>query len=762
MSTNDGVVWRQADSVLVKTTGFPYELVESLRDERIATLVTGDADPNAVRAVVEDNVRTLLKLADTPRLREAILLSSEPAFQVVQKLLTANVDPAALRSKDRARIRTLTMYVQRLCAKNESTSFFGPVYWARFGSGSGLDVDTRGEPPRCEVFWSHWAVSALGFRMAADPEVAASIVPRRPPWLFEDGTGTRRVAFIEHPITVHPVEQPPPGSAAARLLAVCDGEHTAAACAVALEQPVDQVVPMLRDLHARSLVVFDLDPPTGLLDPFEHLLEFTRGLPARPRTRWLAVLTDLDRLRRAFATATGLDARAEALTSVKARFTVETGASADRHAGQIAVDRTILVEDGTYRWRTFDIGGGVADYLRDRFPPILDLTFELSLARRRARAAVTEEWFRTRFGVGRTVTLDRALAAAEENDHALARRLRQVDDEVRRTGPSALSDALFSDPTLTRIERDLDWARENAALMEFDTWCVCGVDMFLATDSTDAANEGRFQLVLGEVHGLHDQLVQGLWPHLHPDPDGLAEQVGGLVAGISEATICDPTLPHQRKTMARLSALPEVEFGCFSPRPRDRRVRAADLLLSERDGALVLHGAPLGPIALTRPPLWWWSDEAESLFAPFTGARLANMEETVRPCPDITHLPRLTVDRTVAHRETWWLPPTEAGRRWTNLAPGNQVAAWRLKDRIGLPDQVFVKFAEEPKPLFIDFTAPLLVDLFCRCLHHASAPAVVTEMLPGPDQLWLRDERGRYPCELRFGYYRPADARPVP
>lgn len=749
-------LWQQADSVLIKSTGFPYELLEALRDDRLAPLMSEGTEAD-IRAVIDDNVRALLRVADTPRMREAVMLSSPSAFDEVEKVLDRRTDPADMRTKDRQRLRTLVMYVQRLCAKNESTSFFGPTYWARLGAGPGLDVDTTGGDPRCEVFWSHWAVGALAERMAADAEVAPHLVPRRPPTLVRDESGARRVRFVHHPMTVEKLTEPAPGSVADRLLVLCDGERTAADCASALGQPASEVVALLRELRETGLVEFDLTPPMGTTHPFAELRGFTGGLPAGPRDRWLTVLDGLDERRLGFANATGVRARAKALAEVKSRFQAETALAADRHHGEIAVDRTILMEDGVHDWARFDIGGPLERYLRERLPPIIDLTFELSLARRRARARETEQWFRDHFGAGRAVPLDRALAVAEETD--LASRLRAIDDEVWRTGPSAISDVLLADPGRERVHRDLTWAHEQAARMDFDTWCVCGVDLLVATGSTADVARDRFELVVGEIHGLHDQLVQGLWPRLHPDPAQLAANVGGIVAGISDATICDPTLPHQRKTMARLDALPEIEFSGRSPRPPHRRARAADLWIREEDGRLVLHAEPLGSIALTRPPLWWWSEEPDTLFAPFTGARLAHMEETIRLCEDVDHVPRLTIDRAVVRRETWWLPPARQAK-WTNLAPGNQVEAWRCKDRLGLPDQIFLKIEEEPKPVFVDFHVPVLVEMFARCLHRTAKPAVVTEMLPGPDELWLRDERGRYTCELRFGYYRPAATKP--
>ena len=51
----------------------------------------------------------------------------------------------------------------------------------------------------------------------------------------------------------------------------------------------------------------------------------------------------------------------------------------------------------------------------------------------------------------------------------------------------------------------------------------------------------------------------------------------------------------------------------------------ADLRVSAESGRLTLESPALGRIYLTRPPLLSWGDEVESVFTPFTGARLEHV-----------------------------------------------------------------------------------------------------------------------------------------
>ena len=67
----------------------------------------------------------------------------------------------------------------------------------------------------------------------------------------------------------------------------------------------------------------------------------------------------------------------------------------------------------------------------------------------------------------------------------------------------------------------------------------------------------------------------------------------------------------------------------------------------------------------------------------------------------------------------------------------------------GLPQRVFVRSPEEVKPVYVDWSAPVLVEMLARLSRQAPWLSF-SEMLPGPGELWLRDAAGAaYVCELR-------------
>lgn len=78
----------------------------------------------------------------------------------------------------------------------------------------------------------------------------------------------------------------------------------------------------------------------------------------------------------------------------------------------------------------------------------------------------------------------------------------------------------------------------------------------------------------------------------------------------------------------------------------------------------------------------------------------------------------------------------------------------------GLPRRVFVKVPEEPKPVYVDFESLLFVEIFAKLARKATA-VLVSEMIPGLEELWLTDAEGNhYTSELRLVAVDPVGWRP--
>jgi hypothetical protein len=120
------------------------------------------------------------------------------------------------------------------------------------------------------------------------------------------------------------------------------------------------------------------------------------------------------------------------------------------------------------------------------------------------------------------------------------------------------------------------------------------------------------------------------------------------------------------------------------------------------------------------------------------------------------HQPRVVLDRLVLTRESWRLPFAEFATLEGARLPLVVAEMNRIRDKFGLPNPVFCRVAGENKPVYLDFDDPSIVDMVWHKLRRGRArrpdgEIAVTEMLPGPDQLWLHDAAGcRYTSEFRL------------
>ena len=141
---------------------------------------------------------------------------------------------------------------------------------------------------------------------------------------------------------------------------------------------------------------------------------------------------------------------------------------------------------------------------------------------------------------------------------------------------------------------------------------------------------------------------------------------------------------------------------------------------------------------------------------------------------EVAAWPRVRCGNIVLFRRRWRFAADQvplSNSRRTDAAAFLDVARWR--ERHQLPRHVFVHTSEEPKPYYVDLESPLFVNQMLRAAPRpervagsgsaaneraASAPWAlhVTEMLPAPDELWVRDPAGCYASEFLLHLMHPA------
>jgi len=259
------------------------------------------------------------------------------------------------------------------------------------------------------------------------------------------------------------------------------------------------------------------------------------------------------------------------------------------------------------------------------------------------------------------------------------------------------------------------------------------VDVQIAARGEAALAAGDYLAVIGDVHLGANPLMQGVFAHRHPDPDGMMARFDAAVGAGLPVLLppWSPTMnveargqPRGSDNWVHLAAMPGTRA------PNGRRTWLPQELAV--DGPDIVDAS--GKLRISLVDAFWLP-----IFV--SGVRALSL------LPEEEHAPRVTVGKMVLRREGWSIPATDVPER------GEDVAAFARAR--GMPRRVFMKSPLERKPMYLDTESAVLSRILCRQARHArETPGTrmeFTEMLPGPDECWLSDEDGdRYVSELRM------------
>jgi hypothetical protein len=267
----------------------------------------------------------------------------------------------------------------------------------------------------------------------------------------------------------------------------------------------------------------------------------------------------------------------------------------------------------------------------------------------------------------------------------------------------------------------------------------------IAAASEEAVRAGDFTWVLGELHVGVNSLRSAFFAAHHPTPGSLIEamardlpdpvvyllasrEAGGATPRTGNGLVCEKDL-----------RLVFAHDSCGVP--PERALPVGDLVLEEVDGELVVR---------TRD-----GRRRFEVMEVLGDHVMYRMVQAFAVVPQADHVPRVSIDRLVVRRESWRLAGDELAFATMDDEARRFLALRRTARARGVPRFGFVRVPTEKKPFFLDLDSPLSVDVLARAVRRAQAAdggawVVVTEMRPGPDQMWLVDgERHRYSSELR-------------
>ncbi|MER7996106.1 thioesterase domain-containing protein [Micromonospora chalcea] len=745
-------VWRDA---VLRTTGFPADGLElfsapraaTAADELLATGAGADRFDKEFEEALRSGAQRFSALAADPLLREAVTWQNRGALVAFDGLVRGGAD-AARNVRRRDRERALLKYWQRYCGKNETVGFFGPSCWvtvdpaqpevARVNPGDRL---TR----RRWVWFESWALTAYADRIGADLAVRRWWPPMLRPHLAVRDRAVLRPG--RPPLTLTPVE--------AELLRAADGRRPAADLvadpAIGLRRPEDGYA-LLDRLVERELITWDAALPVSpdaervLADRIEAIGDE----PARAAAR-----AGFDRLRAArdeVAAAAGDAERLRAaLDALDATFTELTGVPAVRRAGQMYAGRTVCYEDSA---RDLDVVFGA--------PLLAELAAPLDVLLRAARwlaNALARAYLDVLRGLYEELRAESGGPVPLADLWFLAQGMFWGDGErpvdavaaefaARWSGLFGL-DTLPAGSTDVRL-RAADLADRIDAVFpgagpEWSNAAIHSPDLQICATDADALRRGDYSVVLGELHAAWSSFDCAVFTPSHPDVERLRDALAADLGQRRVRLLFPADWPRRTSRTAESLTGPTDRHLAFLDAPGADPARVlptVDLVVDDVDGELVATASDGQRWPLTE------------IFAEPFSAHAVDGFKLVAAAP---YTPRITVDRLVLARQTWRTTVGDSGLAVPNGERERFLAVRDWRRRLGLPEQVYVKFGTETKPCFVDLSAPAFATTLCAMARAARVDGgddvsfTVSEMLPAPEQAWVPDGQGRrYFSELRL------------
>ncbi|MEU1671145.1 lantibiotic dehydratase [Streptomyces roseifaciens] len=749
---------------------------------------------------------------DDPALRDVLLLSNDAAYPGFAAWLDSFAGDAGRHTRKMTDL--LAMYLQRVTTKNETHAHFGPFTVGRTAPGCAPGItwsSSSPQPLERRSCFTHWAAERLAAAAGETPGLADCVRPRRRPlaflrdgridlyafttrdgldtdwdfrhlgggavstgeaWLWEQCDGERTVGELR---TAWDARYGPGADAGLDVDADFNADADFDADADAATAAESGVGPgtgtpsfdrALRRLTEHEWVIAEFEIPVGDSRPLAALRDLLSAAPgglARP------LLAATERFEQDLARFSALspEERPALLADAKDRFEKLTRVPANRHRGLHYADRSILFEEAHSGLAGLTVGPDVARFITDELSVVYETVLAGPRLRMRRESAILTRWAAARFGTGTAVPLDRLYAEFFRDRERLAAECATVDAELAVLD-AEITHALLGDDT-GRAETVVPRERLEAVLGAHPATppAVCNPDVLFAAESREALARGDFTAVIGDCHAVREVVTHTSFGPLVQEraPELLPEVYRGYLSLLDDDEILvNLSRGHPDKSSTQLCyPCHDLEVYGRSPQTRDKVLQPSQLYVVVTGGRLELRARGVdGRLRLMAPPAGGPSILQDPL-SPFAFPR--HFGGVGLRAEALEHIPRIRCGRVVLQRETWRIPA--AALRGTALSGSRTAAddaaeflsARRLRTGHGLPRHVFAKVPGEPKPLYVDWDAPLLVRQLSRLARRTGGTVEISEMLPAPDRRWLEVGGRRYTSELRCAVFSPGRPR---
>jgi len=707
--------WTFFPYFLLRATGFPVERMAGV------AAFDGVADPADAGRVADERRRLFEALGDGAA-REA-LMTSAPLVDRNFDGWRAHAEAGRRNAQDKKRERVLWRFLQRLTAKNDSTSFFGAVaagsFELDFDAGTVLPVEAGRR-----AFSTQWLVEKL-LSTAVEDLAAAGLWPglekasRRAPGADAEGVvwepGGRGFKRSGEPEAVGP-------------------DHL----------------------------------PSGLVDPVGAAVAVLRSAPESvEREAWIGRFMRLEAGRAAFeATAGKPDERRVMLAAHEAELTAMLGEAPSRHEGEFYASRTPLHEQADRTGTVIGFPKAWTAELQSVAGPFLELSLLNQVAERLTFAA----WFERTWESSRDepvlwrdvlAEIAKDPTAVELAAPAEARAVREALKGIKNELRAQVDRAIAAGEVEARLEVSAEVGKLLSGLGAKVGTAYANPDFMVAADPNGQGVQGA-RFILAEAHHL-PHLTGCLLPPLAACDEVVAASERFLEGLTAPAKAGFPvSWDHSFISVGVDLGAVGLELSGLAKEPPERRGTLAELAVysrgarGERLAFVVPSHAGEEPDVVDVPdmidvaPLTRTArlHQASPVFSVATldlGSWLAGADW--RP---VEALPRLSYGGLVVHRRRFVLKPDEVKSAGDVAGVLARISGLPVE---ALPRFMFMRVESEPKPILIDWWSGISMALALWSLGRGET-LTLSEMWPAPEQCWLRGPGGHYTSELRTVMWR--------
>jgi hypothetical protein len=684
------------------------------------------------RAALLESSRTILP--------DYLVFAADGVHELLTKLLTVTTSRGVAlpnRNKQiRGRERHLLLYLQRLCAKNDTFSQFGPTGWGLIDSEiPGLKLAPEPGVAKRESYLERWTAHAAAAALNSDSIIRPELSPRLHPNGRIDGdrfvyTDTGETALLD--------------SVEIAILTRCNGETPA--------HLLGAEVGVLEELAQRKFIRWEVE--VSALDPhaFDGLvLDVSRWRDSPVRTRWLELLQPIANLRSAFARKQEVNSRITLMNEARRRLD-DLGAARTSSQRLLYAAGNAIGEE-CFRDCAFSISQSMTDELTRDVEPWIDLWRDSYAFAANRVAAGLRDLFQT--------------APVKNGAVPLAAFLHHCDVQqlpLTRHGLIALAHLAFQElktafrKLVSEREESAEWrltieecrfVRRNFDYPKFDEYTFPSADLQISASSMMHVIRGEYEWVLAELHPPIALLQHGAY--------WSCPEKAALSRALKSATCGKPNFYcgffaadfTAHTTVRQMDAIPELTnfVAAHRANPKWHAIPPSEteVFINEQNGDVGLRKRG--------------SHEYLGSFARYWIIPLGFHPFFFDRAP---HMPRLRCGKVIVQRRSWTILQDElSGGDFTGISRDLVLAIERLRAQRNLPRYVYIRPTEralrrsgaegrdkDTKPVFIDLESYLFLEIFHRWLTKAGE-LEVTEMLPDPDHLLWQEADGRRTFELR-------------